>query len=292
VFEKRGEKDTRQGLVNRGRLWGMRFGTTSLTLVAFLGLIGLTATGCSPKQSADTASTSGADGATKKPVVAGTLPDLKIEDTKVGTGKGVENGDSIWVLYTGKLQDGTVFDSTDTRGNKPLKVHVGLGEVIPGWDKGLLGLKLHGERKLSIPWKLAYGEKGQEPKIPAKADLFFTVKAVAIVRKGEEGIVDAVEKNVGSGRAVGKGDTVTVSYVGTLPTGEEFDSTKKQGKNVTFKIGNDEVLAGLDAGVVGMKEGGERVINVPPQLGLPYGSDKIPSDSVLIFDVKLVKVGR
>lgn len=96
-----------------------------------------------------------------------------------GTGPGVAAGDRISVHYTGKFEDGTVFDSSVERG-EPIDFTCGVGMVIPGWDQGLIGLKKGGKRRLSIPYALAYGEAGYPGAIPPKADLYFDVELVGI----------------------------------------------------------------------------------------------------------------
>ena len=85
------------------------------------------------------------------------LEKLIIEDIVEGTGPGVAAGARISVHYTGKFEDGTVFDSSVERGD-PIDFTCGVGMVIPGWDQGLIGLKKGGKRRLSIPYALAYGE--------------------------------------------------------------------------------------------------------------------------------------
>ncbi|PIA35900.1 hypothetical protein AQUCO_03400055v1 [Aquilegia coerulea] len=76
-------------------------------------------------------------------------------------------GDRIKVHYRGKLTDGTVFDSSFERGD-PIEFELGSGQVIKGWDQGLLGMCVGEKRKLKIPAKLGYGEQGSPPTIPGK----------------------------------------------------------------------------------------------------------------------------
>lgn len=104
--------------------------------------------------------------------------DLKIEDIEVGGGQEVKNGDMVSVDYTGTLEDGTVFDSS--QGREPFTFTLGAGDVIAGWDQGILGMKVGGERKLTIPPELAYGETGSGSKIPPNATLIFTVELLEI----------------------------------------------------------------------------------------------------------------
>lgn len=100
-------------------------------------------------------------------------PEVKIEDLHVGTGLTVGAGMSLTVNYTGTLTDGTVFDTSI--GNRPFTFVLGVGEVIAGWDRGLVGMKVGGQRKLTIPSELGYGPQGSDP-IPPNATLIFEVE--------------------------------------------------------------------------------------------------------------------
>nr|QKY15267.1 peptidyl-prolyl cis-trans isomerase, FKBp-type (FKBP) [Polytomella parva] len=86
-----------------------------------------------------------------------------------------KRGDTIHVHYTGKLIDGTVFDSSIPRGN-PFSFKLGAGQVIQGWDQGLLNACVGEKRKLKIPASLGYGARGSPPKIPGGATLIFEVE--------------------------------------------------------------------------------------------------------------------
>lgn len=90
-------------------------------------------------------------------------------------------GDTIYVHYTGKLQSGETFDSSLTR-NEPISIVLGQGQVIKGWDEGLVGMKLGEKRHLIIPPTLGYGEQGAGGKIPPNATLEFDVQMMGIVR--------------------------------------------------------------------------------------------------------------
>lgn len=104
---------------------------------------------------------------------------VKVEDVKEG-GKGGDDddddeqwakpGDTVVVKYEGRLKDGTVFDAANS-----FDFALGAGDVIKGWDQGIVGMKIGGVRKLQVPSKLGYGKRGSPPDIPPNADLFFTV---------------------------------------------------------------------------------------------------------------------
>ncbi|KAI8874459.1 hypothetical protein GQ42DRAFT_116488 [Ramicandelaber brevisporus] len=107
---------------------------------------------------------------------------LVVEERKAGTGKAAGKGDRIGMYYVGRLKtNGKVFDKCT--GGKPFWFSLGKGEVIKGWDQGIAGMKVGGERRLTIPAPLAYGRQGAPPDIPGNATLEFDVKMIEIKSK-------------------------------------------------------------------------------------------------------------
>lgn len=104
---------------------------------------------------------------------------LKIQDVKVGEGAEATSGSTAVVHYTGWLTDGKKFDSSRDRG-RPFDFQIGAGQVIPGWDQGVAGMKVGGQRKLVIPADLGYGEMGAPPVIPPGATLVFDVELLEV----------------------------------------------------------------------------------------------------------------
>ena len=106
--------------------------------------------------------------------------DLKIEDIKVGDGAVAEKGKTVSVHYTGKIKDknGTKFDSSIGRG--PFEFSLGSGQVIRGWDEGVVGMKVHGKRELTISPDYGYGPGGHPPVIPPNSTLWFEVELLAV----------------------------------------------------------------------------------------------------------------
>jgi FKBP-type peptidyl-prolyl cis-trans isomerase FkpA len=104
---------------------------------------------------------------------------FNIEDILVGSGQEAKAGDTVSVNYTGWLSDGTKFDSSLDRG-QPFEFILGQGNVIKGWDQGVVGMKVGGKRRLTIPPDLAYGAAGFPPVIPPDATLTFEVELMAI----------------------------------------------------------------------------------------------------------------
>lgn len=106
------------------------------------------------------------------------LERMVIDDITIGTGEEVQDGDVVSVHYAGRLQDGTEFDNSRTRGTA-FEFKVGGGQVIKGWEEGLVGMKVGGERILVIPPEKAYGEQGIGP-IPGGSTLIFSIELLEI----------------------------------------------------------------------------------------------------------------
>lgn len=107
------------------------------------------------------------------------MPQVGIEEIKTGSGDEATPFSIVEVHYTGKLEDGTVFDSSVSRG-QPIQFTLGVGQVIPGWDMGLIGMRTNGSRVLKIPAELAYGARGAGGVIPPHADLVFEVELLSV----------------------------------------------------------------------------------------------------------------
>jgi peptidylprolyl isomerase len=117
---------------------------------------------------------------TKKPQVAkpaGTPPSqLEKTDIVKGKGKEAKAGDTVSVQYVGNSwSTGTQFDASWDRGTEPFKFPLGAGQVIPGWDQGVAGMKVGGRRLLVIPPDLAYGDQSPSPDIAPNETLIFVV---------------------------------------------------------------------------------------------------------------------
>ncbi|KAL2023435.1 hypothetical protein VTK56DRAFT_2431 [Thermocarpiscus australiensis] len=118
------------------------------------------------------------DKSDKKPTLGvKVVQGVTIDDRKLGSGRTVKAGDKVGMRYIGKLQNGKVFDSN--KKGTPFTFKVGKGEVIKGWDIGIVGMSVGGERRLTIPAHLAYGSRSM-PGIPANSTLIFDVKLLEI----------------------------------------------------------------------------------------------------------------
>ncbi|MBO6576379.1 MAG: FKBP-type peptidyl-prolyl cis-trans isomerase [Rhodothermales bacterium] len=216
---------------------------------------------------------------------------LEVLDLSPGSGELVALGQTLKVNYEGRLEDGTVFDSTTERGEAWYFTMVE-GQVIEGWLLGLPGMEVGGTRRLTIPAHLAFGREGRclsdgSCPVPPNATVIYEVMVEAIV---DDVIVDVVAEGVGVAAEAGR--QVAVSYTGTFVDGQVFDSTEFSGQPFVFTLGTGQVIRGWDRGIIGMREGGVRRLVIPPHMA--YGSvgvpGSIPPYTTLKFRVEMIKV--
>ncbi len=101
----------------------------------------------------------------------------------------------------------------------------------------------------------------------------------------------ATDVIIGEGAEVKEGDTVEVNYIGTLQNGQEFDNSYKRGSTFSFTVGEGRVIPGWEAGIIGMKAGGQRILVIPSDMA--YGDDgygPIPGNATLVFAIELVSI--
>ena len=110
--------------------------------------------------------------------------ELKVQDLVIGQGKEIARGALVQVHYEGRLNDGSVFDSSLAKG-RPFQFVFGTGRVIKGWDLGLVGMRVGGKRTLQIPSHLAYGDRRIGEKIPPNSDLSFTVDLLEVLTRDD-----------------------------------------------------------------------------------------------------------
>jgi|TARA_B110000914_G_scaffold97_1_gene97 FKBP-type peptidyl-prolyl cis-trans isomerase len=106
--------------------------------------------------------------------------ELIIEDIVIGNGVEAKSSDNVTVDYTGKLMDGSIFDSSKNPNREPFSFTVGIGVVIKGWDDGVPGMKVGGTRRLTIPPSMGYGSQGAGNVIPPNATLIFDIELLGI----------------------------------------------------------------------------------------------------------------
>ncbi len=223
-------------------------------------------------------------------------------DTVVGTGQLAEDGARLQVHYSGMLGDGTVFDSSTSRGES-FAFRIGDHQVIGGWEDGAVGMRVGGTRRLIIPPERGYGSSQAGP-IPPGSTLFFEISLVAVegprvapstprssdpdgFRRSRSGLrwVDLV---VGAGDRPRPGKRVCVDYT-AWHQGKLVADTLHTDRCWWLRYRHDSILKGLEEGLRTMRVGGIRHLLVPPELA--YGRsarDGIPVDATLLFEVSLI----
>jgi peptidylprolyl isomerase len=229
--------------------------------------------------------------------------ELVITDITEGTGPEAVAGDIVTVNYVGvRSADGTEFDNSYDRGS-PFPVTLGAGNVIAGWDQGLVGVKVGGRRQLDIPADLAYGDSPQGDVIQPGDALTFVVDVVSI-KAGPPATDPADEPKItiegGANVAKlvikdlvdGDGDELVAGAEGfahiiafRADTGEQISSTWTEPTAISVIADPAQMLPGLAEGLIGMKVGGRRQLTIPfvdafgeagnDQMGLPAGVDLI-----------------
>ena len=230
---------------------------------------------------------------------------LVITDITEGEGEAAVNGSTVYVYYVGVLtKDGKRFDGN--YGSDPFAVTLGTGAVIPGWEQGLIGIKVGGQRQLDIPSELAYGSAGSGDAIPPDSAISFIVNAVAIVPpidpadapevtvQGGANVDEIVSKDlvVGTGAEAKSGSKVLVHIIAyRADTGEQLASTWGDPSPVSLNLIEGGSLPGLVKGVPGMKVGGRRQLTIPfnDAFGTDGNSDmKLPASTDLVVVIDLL----
>ncbi len=221
---------------------------------------------------------------------------LQYDETLIGEGKQAKRGDLLLLHYTGFLSDGIPFESSIPY-HEPQFFALG-ATPMRGWDEGLIGMRVGGQRTLRIPPHLAYGEQGWVG-VPPHSTLVYDMQLLAIeappqparVSKysmRESGVESAILET-GNGKAVQKGDLVEFEYHAWVENDILFNSSLLDGFPSILPVGQTG-LAGLDEGLLGMKIGETRQLRIPPALA--YGENGaegvIPPDATLIFEIALL----
>jgi len=260
----------------------------------------------------------GSDGSAEDSALKEITPGLKTRDLKEGTGDPVPPGAKVKVHYTGWLVDGTVFDTSKEKGKGPIEFS--LDGVIPGWTKGIPGMKPGGIRKLVISPEMGYGNRASG-KIPPGSTLIFEVElldttpgprprrtpAPTDLSKLTDGTLPTADDpglkpigdgglkyrdlKEGDGAAAPAGAKVVMDYTGwLLSDGTVFDSSWKEGRE-PLDMGLEGLIKGWQQGVPGMKVGGVRKLVIPAALAYGEGGRPgIPPNSTLVFEIELLGV--
>jgi FKBP-type peptidyl-prolyl cis-trans isomerase len=221
-------------------------------------------------------------------------PALTVKDDHVGEGRAAEIGQIVTVNYTGTLPDGTTFDSTT--GKDPFSFILGVGLVIQGWDKGILGMKEGGTRELTIPPTLGYGNRTAGP-IPANSILKFKVDLVRIEPKVTKKILTK-----GAGPIAKVGDIVSVNLSGGVKDAKPIFDSSDQKAPIRIKLGLSPIPIGLTSALLGMQAGETCEALLPPSVafkdkGVPPADENgvkagtlVPPNSTMDFKIEVVKI--
>jgi len=238
------------------------------------------------------------------------LADLK-DSSKVADTTAAADSKAKPAIKDSAAADSTAEEPTGPRpfadsyeAGQPLEFTIGMGQVIAGWDKGLIGMKVGEVRKLTVPFQMAYGENSLEG-IPPYSDLYFEVELVHAEKPMEPDKFPAsvdnlkwkeaakglkvYDEKVGTGKPAAPGAILKTHYTGWLLNGRKFGSSRDLGKPLSVVMGAGKMIKGWEQGLEGMREGGVRWFRIAPSMG--YGATAyamIPSNSTLLFRVELV----
>ncbi|MET7905529.1 FKBP-type peptidyl-prolyl cis-trans isomerase [Streptomyces sp. NPDC005336] len=252
--------------------------------------------------------------------------DLAVKTVIKGDGPTVAKKDFLKVNYLGQIwSTGKVVDNSWDK-KKPAVFQVGTGQVIPGWDRALIGKKVGSRLEVAVPPAYAYGKQGQpQAGIKGTDTLVFVIDIIERYNAKSSAKGDKVAQNnkdlpkvsdntdgkpptitipkkpapkklvseyviEGHGPKVKKTDALLVQYKGVLwDNGKEFDSTYKRGELAQFSL--QQVVKGWSQGLTGKKVGSRVLIVVPPELGYGKKAQKgIPANSTLVFSVDILSV--
>jgi len=225
---------------------------------------------------------------------------LEYRIIRQGVGELASNGDLVSVHYTGKFEDGTVFDSSLERG-EPISFKLGEGRVIKGWEEGIRLLNKGAKASFRIPPSLAYGESGAGP-IPPGATLLFDVELVDVKRpprpldisglqtlQTQSGLKYTVVTTAVEAKNVEPGMRVKVHYNGFFEDGRLIDSSYERGTPIEIVVGKGMVIQGWDEGLQLLRVGDKAQLWIPYQLAYgEQGRGPIPARTNLLFDVEIV----
>ncbi len=228
---------------------------------------------------------------------------LKYRIDKPGNDRHPQKGWRVWIEYTGRLDDGTVFSSTDETGN--IDIWLGQGQVIKGWEEALPMIGEGGKISLIVPPNLGYGNIDTYD-VPAGSTLHFDIKMIQadqfapiepFATKGLKankmacGIKYYVIDN-GHGRPAHKGDNVYVHFSGWLPDGTIYTSTRNTGDPRRFTAGAGETFEGMDSAMLVMPEGARYRFIIPNKMAFGdkgYGN-RIPPKTDITLDIEMVRI--
>uniref|UniRef100_A0A3B4E348 peptidylprolyl isomerase n=1 Tax=Pygocentrus nattereri TaxID=42514 RepID=A0A3B4E348_PYGNA len=219
---------------------------------------------------------------------------VEVQDVPQPCRRKAKAGDFIRYHYNGTFQDGTPFDSSYQR-NSTYNTYIGLGHVIAGMDKALLGVCVGERRRVTIPPHLAYGENGTGSLIPASAVLTFDLHIIDFHNPSDSVDIRVTHAPAECSNTCTANDLITYRYNCSL-----LDGTRLYSSYVPYRqhlpqvtLGQGAVIEGLEKGLQGMCVGERREVTIPPHFGHGQdGGSGVPSSAVLLFELELLELQR
>ncbi len=248
------------------------------------------------------------------PLLPTSVPAIQIEDIKEGIGVPAMCGQHAIVKYEYAVKGGSVIFSNLT-GKKTQDIVLGGNATLPGFERGLIGMKPGGERRMLIPASLAFGAvkdvHALQDNVQFKLSDISDIKSKNILAKASLVAVSpglpqsvmpmrVVDHNVGQGLRAQCGDKVSIDMTLWKVDGTPLFSTLDSGTPISFVIGASQMPYGIEEGVIGMMETGQRMLIVPPSymtpLALSSGNKMpfaaaVPANEVVLVALDLRQVG-
>ena len=245
------------------------------------------------------------NGATAQDGFTTTKSGLQYRIDNPGNNRHPQKGWRVWLEYTGRLDDGTIFGSTDETGN--IDIWLGQGQVIKGWEEALPMIGEGGRISLIVPPHLGYGDIDTYD-VPRNSTLHFDIKMIQadsfpaiepFPTKGlkAEKLACGIRRytiDPGNGGPARPGDNVYVHYTGWLPDGTIYTSTRNTGDPRRFTAGAGETFEGMDTALLSMAEGARCRFVIPNKLAFGdegYGN-RIPPKTDITLDIEMVRITR
>ncbi|XP_069565199.1 peptidyl-prolyl cis-trans isomerase FKBP10-like [Brachyistius frenatus] len=216
----------------------------------------------------------------------------KVREVPKGCTRRTASGDYIRYHYNGTFQDGTAFDSSYQR-NNTYNTYIGMGYVIKGMDKALLGLCMGEKRRITIPPHMAYGEEGVGDLIPGSAVLVFDIHVIDFHNPKDTVKIKVTHKPQQCNLTSAADDWIQYRYNCSLMDGTLLYSSDHYDSPSITTLAANKVILGLEEGLSGMCMGERREVVVPPHFGHgENGAGAVPQSAVLFFQLELVELRK
>lgn len=263
-------------------------------IAAFVTMLSLTACGGGGGGSSDSGGST---------VAADNPSSFSQTDTTVGTGTQASSTNVVGIRYTFWLYSASAADhkgtqiGTNLTDPTPMVFVLGAGTTLQGVDQGVTGMKIGGERVLTIPASMAFGANGTGS-VPPNAGVVFDVKLTDVQTLADAPALSTTDTVVGTGATAATGKTANVKYSAYLYNataadhkGILVDTNTASSTDYSFVVGSSSSISGFSQGVVGMQVGGKRTVIVPSSLAYgTTGSGSVPPNSGMVFDIQLDSV--